>query len=88
MASAVGDLAYLRRSWAVVTCPAEIRHDPTRRWAGLEIVATERGRQLDASGVVEFRASFEDHNGAGLVCERSRFVREAGRWVYVDGDSR
>jgi SEC-C motif-containing protein len=33
-------------------------------------------------GEVEFEAT---HDG-GVLHERSRFVRRAGRWVYVDGD--
>ncbi len=82
----LGDMDYLRRSWSTATCPTDLRHDPSRRWAGLEIMETERGRQLDANGVVEFRATFEDQSGPGQIHERSRFAREAGRWVYVDAD--
>ena len=52
-------------------------------WLGLEIVATERGGTRDDTGIVEFVASgvrgqpFQQH-------ERSRFRRDAGRWIYVD----
>ena len=78
------DEQYLARSWASDRRPATIHLDPRRRWTGLEITDTVAGRQLDTDGVVEFRASYEDADGAGAVVERSRFAREAGRWVYVD----
>ena len=41
---------------------------------------------IDAEGVVEFRAHFERHGKPGIRAERSRFRREAGRWVYTDGE--
>jgi SEC-C motif-containing protein len=31
-------------------------------------------------------AAYRTADGAGLLHERSRFERRAGRWVYVDGD--
>ena len=37
------------------------------------------------TGIVEFVASFVAATGPGVRAERSRFRREAGRWVYVDG---
>jgi uncharacterized protein YchJ len=36
----------------------------------------------DSVGEVEFEAAHAD----GVLHERSRFVKRAGRWVYVDGD--
>lgn len=85
-AFARGDAEYLAFSWAPANRPATIHLDPARRWTGLEIVTTEAGRQLDAEGVVEFRASYVDAGGPGVVTERSRFARHEGRWVYVDRD--
>jgi SEC-C motif-containing protein len=37
--------------------------------------------------MVEFRAHHLVDGVAGAQHERSRFVREDGRWVYVDGVS-
>ncbi|ENY70562.1 SecC motif-containing protein [Aeromonas diversa CDC 2478-85] len=53
------------------------------RWDHLEILGS--GEQGD-QGWVEFKAWF--HEGEKLVClhERSRFLREAGRWRYTDGE--
>ena len=40
------------------------------------------GGEGDETGEVEFRA----HHRHGVMHERSRFARRAGRWFYVDGD--
>ncbi len=55
-------------------------------WQGLDILAVEAGGPDDETGRVAFRARyrFEDKDEAHL--ELSRFRRENGRWVYVDGD--
>jgi len=87
-AFAVGDAAYLRRSWSSATRPAELELDAGTVWRRLQIVDAVGGGAADAEGVVEFRASYRDEEGAGLLHERSRFVREDGRWVYLDGDVR
>jgi len=55
------------------------------RWAGLEIVATERGGEADDDGGVEFVARGVTRGAAFAQRERSRFRRAGGRWYYVDG---
>jgi SEC-C motif-containing protein len=41
----------------------------------------------DSTAEVEFVARQKPANGPAVrLHERSRFVREAGRWLYVDGD--
>ena len=87
-AFAVGDTAYLLRSWHSSTRPARLPLDPDERWTGLEIVGTERGGLFDSTGTVEFRAHYRERGRPGTLTERSRFVREDGRWVYLDGDTR
>jgi len=87
-AFAVGDLAYLARSWHPGTRPRKIHDDPTRRWTGLTVLSTERGGLLDQEGTVEFEARHtggsEDEPGEDhVVHERSTFARVDGRWVYV-----
>lgn len=77
-AYAVGDAAYLLRTWHPSTRPREV--DTSTRWLRLEVVAA-RGGLLDAEGAVHFRA----HHVGGVLEERSRFVRDAGRWSYLDG---
>ncbi len=86
-AFAVGDPDYLLRSWHRSTRPRGLRLDPAQRWTGLEVVGTDRGGLFDSTGTVEFRAHYRDGGRPGTVAERSRFVREDGRWVYLDAAS-
>ena len=85
-AYSVGDVIHLNRSWHPDTRPVDLTLVPGRRWVGLDIVDTEDGRALDATGIVEFVAHFDGPDGSGTQHERSRFERVDGRWVYVDGD--
>jgi SEC-C motif-containing protein len=84
-AFALGLAPYLERTWAAATRPRDAAPDEDVRWRRLQIVDTARGGADDDTGVVEFRAAFRSADGAGVLHERSRFVREGGRWVYLDG---
>ncbi|WP_157156409.1 YchJ family protein [Diaminobutyricimonas sp. LJ205] len=86
-AFAAGDTEYLLATWHPATRPATLALDPAERWYRLDIVRSERGGPFDTDGVVEFRAHHRTDAGAGVLHEVSRFVRESGRWFYVDGDS-
>lgn len=77
----VGDAAYLARTWHPRSRPDPLEAAPDAGWLRLEVLATADGRDGDQSGEVEFVATHVD----GLLHERSRFVRRAGRWVYLDG---
>lgn len=75
---------YLLASWHASTRPATLEFEPGVKWLGLEL----RGhRLLDADHAeVEFVARQRDTTGrAHRLHERSRFVRELGRWTYLDG---
>lgn len=76
------DVDHLFRSWHPATRPDDLASLAQVEWSGLEILEVVDGGPADDDGVVEFRAS---HRG-GEVHERSRFVRRAGRWVYLDGE--
>lgn len=55
-------------------------------WVKLEVLNTEHGLARNDRGVVEFRAHFTDQEGERQMHhERSRFLKEEGRWYYVDG---
>lgn len=82
----LGHREHLLRSWAPERRPDDVAPDPSLTWRGLTILSTERGLLLDRDGVVEFQARFARPEGEGALHERSRFRRDAGRWVYVDGD--
>jgi SEC-C motif-containing protein len=94
-AFAVGDAAYLRDTWHASTRPTSLDLDPGRQWRRLDILATGAGGPFDDAGTVEFVAHYRDggsggsgggSGGRGRLHEVSRFVREGGRWLYVDGD--
>ncbi|QAY61873.1 preprotein translocase [Microbacterium protaetiae] len=84
-----GDAAWLLRTWHPSTRPATMDLSDNPRWRGLQIVDVVGGGPDDHDGIVEFRATYlADGGGVGVLQERSRFMRENGRWFYVDGDVR
>lgn len=84
-AFALGDVAYLSSTWHTSTRPRALSLDPSRRWIGLHVLGATHGGLLDTDGEVEFVARWEDADGScGRQHERSGFVREQGRWVYLD----
>lgn len=75
---------YLLESWHPSTRPASIEFVPGQKWLGLKIVASSAERDR---AEVEFIARFRVGGAsAQRLHERSRFVRENDRWLYVDGD--
>ncbi|MDE9366079.1 YchJ family metal-binding protein [Luteipulveratus sp. YIM 133132] len=85
-AYAVGDADYLFRSWHPRTRPPGVFEPEQTRWRALQIHSVRDGGVGEPEGVVEFTASYESDAGPGELHERSRFVRRAGRWVYLDGE--
>jgi SEC-C motif-containing protein len=86
-AFAVADAGYLLGSWHPSTRPAKLDLDEETRWTVLEIVETVRGGPFDELGTVAFRAHYRTPDVRGVLAERSRFLREDGRWWYLDGQS-
>lgn len=77
---------YLLASWHASSRPAQLdlAAEAPSKWLGLEI---KRHEQQDAEhAVVEFVARYKVAGRAHRLHEVSRFVREDGRWFYVDGD--
>ncbi len=84
-AFAVGDEAYLLRTWHPATRPDRIGLDgDDRRFTGLEILETTGGSPLHTQGTVRFRADYTDAEGPGSQTENSVFERIGGDWYYVD----
>lgn len=79
------EVDHLVRTWHPRTRPAEVDTDPGLVWQGLEVLDTSAGGPEDTEGEVEFRAHYRVHGQRGVMHERSRFTRRAGRWVYLDG---
>ena len=84
-AFSVGDADYLRRSWHSSTVPPDLELDDRQRWYRLDIESTAAGGLVDTEGSVVFSAFYQPPGGNGVLRESSRFVRENGRWVYLDG---
>lgn len=84
-AFAVGDEAYLLRSWHPDTRPPAVEPAPGVRWTRLEILGTTGGSAFHTEGTVEFRAEYTERGRRGEMRENSRFSRHEGAWVYVDG---
>jgi SEC-C motif-containing protein len=80
------DADYLLRTHHPSTAPAGLDLDPAMEWRRLDIVATGSGGPFDTAGTVEFKAYYRHGKERGVLHEDSRFVREDGRWLYVDGD--
>lgn len=74
--------AYLLATWHPSTAPGAVETNPFVRW--LELKVQHSAMSTDA-GVVEFTARFKENGRARQMHETSRFVREDGRWWYVDG---
>ena len=77
---------YLLATWHPLTRPETLDPPPAGlRWLGLEV----RAHRLDGDrGEVEFVARSKLDGRAHRLHELSRFVREAGRWFYLDGTQR
>ncbi len=78
--------AYLLSTWHPGNRPGGVEFEPGVKWLGLDVRShTLRGAD---HAQVEFVARQKPATGAAVrLHERSRFVRENGRWLYVDGDA-
>lgn len=77
---------YLLLTWYPRTRPATLDLDPEQRWTRLDIEGTQAGGPFDDRGTVTFRAWWRTTDDRGVMEERSRFLRENGRWFYLDGE--
>ena len=78
---------YLLATWHASQRPPSIEFDAGVKWLGLDV---RQHRAVDATHAeVEFVARQKSPGSPAVrLHERSRFVQEAGRWYYVDGDTR
>ncbi|UYB52537.1 YchJ family metal-binding protein [Xanthomonas sp. AM6] len=77
------DADYLRASWHPSTRPADLGLDAHTTWLGLTV---QRVVANDADHAeVAFLARYRIGGGSAVrMTEHSRFVREDGRWYYLD----
>lgn len=78
---------YLLATWHVRTRPVALEPSPVGlQWLGLEV---RQHRCIDQHHVeVEFVARSRLGGRARRLHEVSQFVRENGRWLYLDGQTR
>lgn len=74
---------YLLATWHASTRPRQLTPDTGTQWKALTIVAAPPA--TETQGIVHFMAYFREQNHWQVLEEQSRFVREGGRWWYVDG---
>jgi SEC-C motif-containing protein len=76
---------YLLATWHPSTRPSELDLSADdSKWLGLEV--KRHAVQDDSHATVEFVARYRIAGRGHRLHELSRFVREDGRWYYVDGD--
>jgi SEC-C motif-containing protein len=78
---------YLLDTWHPSTRPQTLTFDVETRWLGLKIKSTEAGGAQDNQGWVTFAARYKIHGRGQRMVERSHFVRENGRWFYINGET-
>lgn len=75
---------HLLATWHPSTRPRDLTLDAGVKWLGLSV---KSHRQIDTDHAeVEFVARSRVGGRGQRLEERSRFVREDGRWYYVDGE--
>ncbi len=77
----IGLLDYLLATWHASSSPGDLELPPIK-WLGLEV---RHAQTSGDAGVVEFVARYKEGGRAQRMQETSRFVREDGRWYYIDG---
>ncbi len=81
-AFAIGNAAYLLATWHASTRPADLELLPGEEWVQLRVLAV---REAGNEASVEFVARSRRGGSTLALHETSRFVREDGRWFYIDG---
>ena len=81
------DEGYLLATWHPSTRPDSLKlaDGPHKKWLGLRVSRHEQTGENHS--VVEFVARYKVGGRAHRLHEISRFVRESGRWFYVDGET-
>ena len=86
-AYAIKNEAYLLATWHESTRPSklDLENDLTQ-WVKLDILKMVAGKQSDDKGMVEFSAYFKVGDKSQALHEKSNFLKENGRWYYIDGN--
>ena len=77
------DRDYLEQTWHSDHRPPELILDDGIRWIGLEVIDFQ---QQEDQATVEFEARLLVTGRVDAMHEKSRFVKQQGRWLYTSGD--
>jgi SEC-C motif domain protein len=83
----LGDEKYIQSTWHPKTRPIALEHSTPNldRWVCLEVIESQIFLER-MEGFVRFKATSISANQLFILTENSRFIRQSGRWLYVDGD--
>lgn len=76
------DSRYLLETWHASTRPSRIDFTPDQDWLLLRVIEAQSEGD---TATVEFSARSRIAGRSQVQHEVSRFVRERGRWFYLDG---
>lgn len=81
---------FLRKSHSIKTIDRfkkeeSVRWSKSVKWQKLEIIRTINGGKNDSTGIVEFRAHYKHNFLCYSIHERSIFLKENGKWYYLEG---
>ncbi len=74
---------YLLDTWHPSTRPQSVDMSQSPMWLALQVIKTSSQGNY---GVVEFKARYRQGNEIEMLHETSRFIKEDGHWLYLDGD--
>ncbi len=81
----MGELDYVLHTWHLSTRPNTIAPNTIANWTALTIISAEHGQPGDKHGTVEFKAVAATGLTNFVLHERSMFLHEDGRWLYLNG---
>lgn len=81
------DEDYILKTWHNSTRPKSLslEEDKPIKWIRLEVFSGISGGEKDSEGYVEFMAHYKLQGKAQRLYEMSHFLKEKGKWYYVDG---
>ncbi len=78
---------YLLETWHKRTRPRSLNFDEHPvTWLGMEILRTATEKTSDSTGSVEFTTKYLENGQLCVLQENSKFLKEEGKWYYINGD--
>jgi SEC-C motif domain protein len=78
--------SYILDTWDPKTRPKHADLSTVKtEWQRLEVIDCKKGQAIDNKGIVEFKAYYRLDEKDFTLHEVSRFIKQQGRWFYLDG---